>query len=73
MEQRIQEHAERFDRLMDYAEAILEEGKLEEAEDEIIGYLSHVSELDNPFPHLRFSVLHRQDREKPEQEEIPQE
>lgn len=70
---RFREHAERFDRLMDYAEAILEEGKLEEAEDEIIGYLSHVSELDNPFPHLRFSVLHRQDREKPEQEEIPQE
>ncbi len=70
---RFREHAERFDRLMDYAEAILEEGELEVSEDEIIGYLSYVNELDNPFPHLRFSILNRQDHEEPEQEAVSQE
>jgi len=57
---RFREHAERFDRLMDYAEAMLDEEEPKVSEDEIIGYLSYVSALDNPFPNLRFSVLGRQ-------------
>lgn len=66
---RFREHAERFDRLMDYAEAILDGEESKVSEEEIIGYLSYVSELDNPFPGLRFSVLGRQDHENREKED----
>lgn len=67
---RFREHAERFDRLMDYAEAMLDEEEPKVSEDEIIGYLSYVSTLDNPFPNLRFSVLGRQNHEGLEKEEV---
>ena len=45
---------------MDYAEGILDGEEFGVSEEEIIGYLSYVSELDNPFPGLKFSVLSRQ-------------
>ena len=54
---------------MDYAEAILDGEESKVSEEEIIGYLSYVSELDNPFPGLRFSVLGRQDHENREKED----
>jgi 1,4-alpha-glucan branching enzyme len=69
---RFREHAERFDKLMDYAEAILDEGDSKVSEDEIIGYLSYVRELDDPFPNLQFSALGRQYPESPEREETQQ-
>ncbi len=69
---RFREHAERFDRLMDYAEGILDGEESKVSEEEIIGYLSYVRELDNPFPGLRFSVLGRQDHENPEKEDNQQ-
>lgn len=70
---RFREHAERFDRLMDYAEGILDGEEFGVSEEEIIGYLSYVNELDNPFPGLKFSVLGRQqDYENREKEDIEQ-
>jgi 1,4-alpha-glucan branching enzyme len=69
---RFREHAERFDRLMDYAESILDgEGSLA-SEEEITGYLSYVRELDNPFPNLRFSALGSQEQDNPEKEDAEQ-
>jgi 1,4-alpha-glucan branching enzyme len=67
---RFREHAERFDKLMDYAEGILDGEGSKVSEEEIIGYLSYVSEIDNPFPGLRFSVLGRHDHENMEKEDI---
>jgi len=66
---RFREHAERFDRLMDYAEAMTGEGGLAAPEEEIMDYLSHIVELDNPFPYLQFSALHRQNHEDHKREE----
>ena len=66
---RFREHAERFDRLMDYAEAMLEEVAFGESEEEIMGYLSYINELDNLFPRLRFSVLYENDHKKSEESE----
>lgn len=68
---RFREHAERFDRLMDYAEQVLKAagpggGGIEagsgvgagvEAREEVARYLATVSDLDDPFPWLDFSVL----------------
>ncbi|MGE5593898.1 MAG: 1,4-alpha-glucan branching protein domain-containing protein [Betaproteobacteria bacterium] len=64
---RFREHAERFDRLMDYAEEVLEaagpggigagSGASVEAREEAARYLATVSDLDDPFPWLDFSVL----------------
>ncbi|MDI6638124.1 MAG: DUF1957 domain-containing protein [Bacillota bacterium] len=55
---RFREHAERFDRLMDYAERLLEGAGMDErACDEVGRYLAAVGDLDDPFPWLDFSVL----------------
>ncbi|MGE5587220.1 MAG: 1,4-alpha-glucan branching protein domain-containing protein [Clostridia bacterium] len=55
---RFREHAERFDKLMDYAERLCEgAGMSEEAREEARRYLAAVNRLDDPFPWLDFSVL----------------
>ncbi|MGE5586341.1 MAG: 1,4-alpha-glucan branching protein domain-containing protein [Bacillota bacterium] len=54
---RFREHAERFDRLMDYAERLLGAAPDEKSCEEGRRYLVAVSELDDPFPWLDFSIL----------------
>jgi 1,4-alpha-glucan branching enzyme len=55
---RFREHAERFDKLMDYAERLLEGAGMSEEEcEEARRCLEAVNRLDDPFPWLDFSVL----------------